>query len=175
MFLYNFIFLLVGFLGALYDFLFYKIPNSIVIFLALGGILKALLGYSIVSFEVVLITFILTYFLYNFKVMGAGDVKFLSSSILWIPPQDVVIYFSLISFSGIFLSLVYVLFHKEVDILRMKYILLLKRHGLFKKLKTYNFIPSKDGSRKLQILIPYGVAIFMGYFEGFILTKLSAF
>jgi len=158
--------MLLGLIVALYDMMFYKIPNILVLALTLLAIphlvffakhdsLYLTLGISI-SF--LMIGFICT----RFGWMGAGDAKLLSVSALWVAPTHIPAMILVMAIFGAFLALVYMTLGAQIDHLRKN--LICFTHPLMSKipvLKDYyqnEFIPSHS-SHKLKTPIPYGVAI----------------
>lgn len=160
--------------AAFWDFLFYKIPNAIVVLIFSFFILLILLtlinthpNKSTHNFEIVIIgtffTFVIGFLLYLFRLMGAGDVKLLVVLSPWGLYTGHFIPFILLMcvFSGI-IGLIYVGFSPLIDYVRLTLINKLKPH-----LEKYTFFtpylrePFQPAFRteKLKIPVPYGVAI----------------
>ena len=165
-------FVVLSLLGALCDFLFYRIPNFVVLGILVGGILKLFLQHSTTDFHLIGLIFIVIlltgYLLYAFNFMGAGDAKFLSASILWIAPQDLYSYFALVALAGGGLALICLFGHKPIDFIRMKVFFALKEKLSISEtsrgIKNYFHLPFVDMRETTwtKTLIPYGIAIFVG-------------
>lgn len=165
-------FLTLSFFAALSDFMFYRIPNALIITI-LGGVgLKLFLEYPHTDYYFTALIFLITllsgYLLYAFKVMGAGDAKFLSASILWLTPQDVPSYLVIVSIAGGILSICYIFWHRRIDSLRLNLIKNLKESSLFNQPWMFGtslqipFTPAGSDTAWSKTLIPYGVSIFTG-------------
>ena len=165
-------FLGLSFLGAISDILFYRIPNFIVALIFTGSLIIIALQHATIDFHLVGLIFIITiltgYLLYAFKLMGAGDAKFLSASILWIVPEHVPSYLALVAFSGGIIALIFVVAHHQIDYVRLKVIPFLKHkfptpetsQG-FKGYTHLPFVHVRNGTWS-KTLVPYGLAIFVG-------------
>lgn len=165
-------FLTLSFFAALSDFVFYRIPNTLIIMI-LGSVgLKFFLEYPHTDYYLTGLIFLIIllsgYLLYVFKLMGAGDAKFLSASILWLTPQEVPSYLVSVAVSGGILGIFYIFWRHYIDLLRF---------GLIEKLKESSFfnqpwmlgaslqIPFTSASSDAawsKTLIPYGISIFIG-------------
>ena len=168
-------FLGLSFLGAICDFLVYRIPNFVVGLILIGSFINLGLAHSHADFYLSGLIFIITllsgYLLYAFKLMGAGDAKFLSASILWIEPNFVVSYLALVTIGGGVLALLFIFMPHQIDYMRLKMILFLQKKYKIsetnqdvKGVKGYLHLPFLNvrTSTWMKTLIPYGVAIFIG-------------
>ncbi|MGI4851959.1 MAG: A24 family peptidase [Janthinobacterium lividum] len=165
-------FLGLSFLGAVCDILFYRIPNFAIGLIFLGSFVKLGLQYSTLDLHLTGMIFITTllagYLLYVLKLMGAGDAKFLSASILWIEPSHVPSYLVLVALSGGVLALIFIVGHDQIDYARLKIIDFLKKKystpETTQGFKGYPHLPFENVRRTtwLKTLVPYGVAIFAG-------------
>ena len=176
-------FLLLSFLAAVTDFLFYRICNVFVLGILAISCLKLGLSYPhadlFFSGLVFITTLFSSYLLYSFKVLGAGDAKFLSASILFITPASYVpMYLVVMSLCGGILSILYLFFHDYLDRIRLKIIGFLKDShisltflGISKETFEASFTFSDEGKKWSKILVPYGIAIFMANGVAFFYEK----
>jgi prepilin peptidase CpaA len=172
----------VAFLGACFiaafcDFLVFKIPNEVLLFALTLFILKILffqpikdLVWPLIIFATVLCA---TFPLYLFKWIGAGDAKFIAVASLWASEQHLAIFFIAMSIAGGALALIYLKYHFLIFGWQQT---LLTKVGSLPILK--NFLPLKslsDDSKRTQrqekIVIPYGVAVFIGIVLVFYIGK----
>ncbi len=164
-------FLVLSFFAAVSDFLFYRIPNFFVLAILLCVGLKLFIEYRAMDAYLTGLIFITTlaggYLLYILKIMGPGDAKFLSVSILWMAPHDLIRYLVWVSIAGGLLALFYIFWHNTIDSLRLKIIQTLKETPLYKYKNSKKYLDDSFTSARLhdkwsQTLIPYGVSIFIG-------------
>lgn len=105
------VFLIIAFIIALYDFLFFKIPNTLVL---------SLLGLYVVKFIItgtfdevwnplflVTITFVGCFILYMMGLIGGGDAKFIPVAALWCYDLSLPLFFTYMAVSGGVLVLIY--------------------------------------------------------------------
>jgi Flp pilus assembly protein protease CpaA len=168
------VFLGLSFCIALSDLLFFRIPNSLVLAL-LGLFILKILVFSdapnpFLPFLACAMTFIIGYLLYTFKIMGAGDVKFLSVASLWAVQTDLISFIFVVVIAGGLLALLYLNFNSWMALIQAWIISLLS--NLWGKdnfirifgekslnMKVEGF---KDNKHQVSTLMPYGVAIFCG-------------
>jgi prepilin peptidase CpaA len=159
----------VSLLIAVSDFLFYKIPNFLVLVLIVLFLLKVLLfqelkdltGPSMAFLSVIVIGF----FLYHFKMFGAGDVKFFAVFSAWaLDKEEFIMGFIFIAFFGALLAVIYLTFPTHIEILRNigkrwahKFFVL---SSISEETKFLKELREKKG--KKRIIIPYGVAVAAG-------------
>ncbi|MBL0942084.1 MAG: prepilin peptidase [Alphaproteobacteria bacterium] len=168
------VFLGLSFCVALSDLLFFRIPNSLVLALLGLFILKSLVfpdGHNpFLPFLACALTLIIGYLLYAFKIMGAGDVKFLSVASLWAVQTNFISFMLVVVIAGGILALVYLNFNSWMALLQTGIISLLSKlwgkdnfirifgeKSLNMKVEVF-----KDNKRQRSTLMPYGVAIFCG-------------
>jgi prepilin peptidase CpaA len=112
--------------AAIYDFLFYKIPNKLVIFILAAYILKAgftiVMGASIDILTEPVLTFTIVlsvgFLLFAIKVLGAGDAKLLAVSSLWMSEINSIQFITLVVISGGILALIYITLKKPLAFIR---------------------------------------------------------
>ena len=165
-------FLAASFIAALSDLLFYRIPNALIATILAGVGFKLFLEHPNTDYYLTALIFLITllsgYLLYAFRIMGAGDAKFLSASILWLMPQDVPSYLVIISISGGILSIFYIFWHSYIDSLRINLIERMKgscifnQDWMFKTSLQSSFTYANTDSVWSKTLVPYGVSIFTG-------------
>lgn len=151
--------LLICFYAAVYDFIFYKIPNRIILVLIgafiANGLFSVMSGVPvyIVIYPVFIATIILFIgiLLFSFKVMGAGDAKLIAACSLFIPYEYIYQFVFLIFVSGGILALTYILFKNPLAFVRQ---LLLAK------------IVDKSDDQIIALenknIVPYAIAIFAG-------------
>lgn len=163
------LFSLLACFAAIFDFLFYKIPN---IFCGLIAILF-LLGSSIFyPVEKILHAFLLSggtlgicFVLYLMRILGAGDAKFLTVSSLWAVDTNFLYFMLVTSACGGLLGLLYIMCSDKIDIIRIKLNLFLTKffeNSLMSAFyKRYGELPFKNSRSQDsgKIFLPYGVAI----------------
>jgi len=164
--------ILTHFLIGVYDFSFYRIPN---LFLGVLLVLYAFyapffltLHYVLISLVIFAVMLALGFGLYAFKVIGAGDAKYIAVTCLWFGSHGIIPLLFIVSLVGGFLALLYLLFRDHVA--RLSDWVWLK----FQKAETSYpwlqnvWLESGTGSEKGKRenigsrMIPYGVAIAAG-------------
>ena len=163
------VFLITCGFAALTDFLIYKIPNEVIVFLFVLFFIKVfvLIGFEWDALKIPLIVFGATLFvcfvLYAVKLLGAGDAKIIAVVSLWMTDYNVLLFFILMTLAGGLMGLIYLKGHNFIEIGRL---FLLKKISEVKVFKGYldekQFSPSRDIESKLKMTIPYGVAVFAG-------------
>jgi prepilin peptidase CpaA len=158
--------IVIGLVAALYDFMFYKIPNILVlllcmlaipylVFFAPSGTVILTLG---ISFALLTIGFVCNYFGW----MGAGDAKLLSAASLWIAPHHIPAMILVMALLGGFLALVFITLSPAIDTLRTKLITgtrpIMSRVPILTDYYNADFVPAY-AQEKLKTPIPYGIAI----------------
>src|SRR3990167_9582552 len=114
------------FFAAMYDFLFYKIPNWLVLLVIGGFFAKSLFAISMgAPLDILLhpsITFLITLFigfiLFAYGAMGAGDAKLLAACSLWMADINPINFIMLVTISGGILALIYLIMKKPLDFIR---------------------------------------------------------
>lgn len=147
------------FFAAVYDFLFYKIPNWLVAMLISVFYLKSglnimmgeplsILVHPSITFVVFLVV---GFLLFAIGIMGAGDAKLLAACSLWTTEINSMHFIMLVAFSGGILATCYLIFKKPLAFIRE---LLLS--------KIVNKFESVPLIIKEENMVPYAVAIFGG-------------
>ena len=174
---YSILFILFGILSiiiALFDFLFYRIPNVFVA--AVSALFFILASFGILgengwiqlqgALLVATMTFLIGLLFYLFKWMGAGDVKFLAATSLWTSYVGMNFIFLIITslVGGIIAGICY-FFPGYIDGMRLKTIEFLKGHfqnnSFFMGYVDKPFLFVENESRR-KVRIPYGIAITSG-------------
>ena len=163
---------LVHFIIAVYDFSFYRIPNFLL------GVLMVLyvfyaslyldLNTILSSLGIFVIILVVSFGLYAFKLVGAGDAKYISATSLWFGAHGIVPLLFIVSLAGGVLALVYLVLRDHVgrfsDWVWLK---IQKGETLYPTLQ-HVWIGSGSGPEKGQRenigsrMIPYGIAIAAG-------------
>lgn len=159
---------------ALFDFLFYRIPNVFVFITILLFVILGCLGLADVNgwnrLEISLITAALTFgfgiLFYMCKWMAAGDVKFIGSSSLWASYVGMFFDFLfIVTLVGGIIAVISYFFPGYIDGMRLKMIdffkRFLKNNEFFMGYASKPFIFMESENRR-KIRIPYGVAITIG-------------
>ncbi len=156
----------ISLVAALYDFMFYKIPNSLVlalcvfaipyfVFFVPNNMILLTLG---ISFVLLAVGFVCN----HFGWMGAGDAKLLSVASLWVAPEHIPAMILVMALLGGFLALTFVTLALSIDMIRTKVITgtrpLMDRVPILADYYKADFVPSY-ASEKLKTPIPYGIAI----------------
>ncbi|MGN6671319.1 MAG: A24 family peptidase [Candidatus Nucleicultricaceae bacterium] len=169
----NALFVITSLIAAIYDFLYYKIPNLLVgilfaIFVA-GALIFAPFS-SWVLPETILLpilmflsVIVVGFILFRFGLMGAGDVKLLAVMSAWAYSQNsLIMYWVIVSVIGGILGVVYLQAVEWINAVRVRLSL------LFKRLLNWPVLSEKEASNnissfgKSKTIIPYGVAISCG-------------
>lgn len=165
---------LIALIIAIFDFLFYRIPNVFVLGIIGLFILLAALGFlgtsgweSLKQTLMISGAFLLFGLLfYALKWMGAGDVKFMFASILWTSYVGLTFVFLFItSFIGGIIALICYFFPGYIDGIRLKGVDIIKE-----RFKSNTFIMNYanqpfiflESENRSGVRIPYGVAISSG-------------
>jgi len=168
------VFAVLSFCAAFSDLLFFRIPNSVVLAIFGVFILKVLVfpnvNYPYLPFLVFAMTLILGYLLYAFKIMGAGDVKFLSVASMWATPTELIGFIFMVCISGGILAIIYLNYNHWINLSQVWIISSLSNllgKDNFKRVfgeKSLHMMvgTSKNNQHKISPLMPYGVAIFFG-------------
>lgn len=170
------VFILVLGLAAFIDFLVFKIPNEIVLFIIVLFFVKTFLlfGFSFDPIKVPLfvfaITLAVTFLMYLFRVLGAGDAKLIAAASLWVPVPDLMVFYVLMTLSGGALALIYLKLGTHLESARLALGQNLSSVPFFsgyiaEKQASPSSIEKEGGAEKVskwQIKVPYGVAIFVG-------------
>lgn len=165
-------FIIACFVAAVCDFLVFKLPNAILLFIILLFVLKVLMFQSAHDFVWPLIAFVSVlcagFFLYLFKWIGAGDAKFIAVTSLWASQINLAFFLLIMSIAGGALAVIYLKFHPQVFAVQQKLLSQLKSIPYFEKVLV-SYEPAKkqkekntNKETKKDIVIPYGVAVFVG-------------
>lgn len=160
-------FLIACFGAAIWDFLFYKIPNEIILFIVTLFVLKILvlggLDQAFINSCIFFGALVIGYILYYFKVIGAGDAKLIAASSLWIAPEYYSAFLLLMSVAGGLLGGLYYLMDTQISLVRVVCVNALKKISYFKELSLEDLTENslREGEKK-KIYVPYGVAVFAG-------------
>lgn len=166
------LFLILGGCAALWDFLFYKIPNTLVsgiIILFLIQYAEQIIIYdkqiTFAPFLIFLGILLIGFLLFATNVIGAGDAKFLAATSLWMEQYNIAFFLIVMSISGGILALLALRYSVIIDTVRIK----ISPKVLFICEKYFKFsnnyiknISSFDEQLAGKIIIPYGVPIFIG-------------
>lgn len=162
---------LLAFMAALWDFLFYRVPNQIVLAIICLFFLMVISGYFpsslMLTFLISAIILIVCYVFYVFGWCGAGDAKFIFAASLWAGSQYGAVFLLSVAFMGGVLALFYVPFAAYIDKTRQFLISFLSRSlnrfPLFNRYAQEPFIYTNAKVLK-EIKVPYGIAVAMGSF-----------
>ncbi len=163
------VFLVVCAFVALVDFLIYKIPNEVIVFLFALFFTKVLLesgfDWSVMKTPLMVfgVTFFVCFVLYAIKMLGAGDAKFIAVVSLWVVDYNALLFFIFMALAGGILGLIYLKADPFIERIRF---FLIKKLSALKFLEGYLTEKKKTPTRHLKslskITIPYGVAVFAG-------------
>ncbi|MBN9343251.1 MAG: hypothetical protein BGO76_03595 [Caedibacter sp. 38-128] len=163
------IFSLLACCAALFDFLFYRIPNIICILIALVFFMGSIIFYPFEKIIEALLfsagTLGISFLLYAVRVLGAGDAKLLAVCALWAGSTNFLLFIFVTSICGGLLGIFYISFADQIDKIRLKINLFLTKilqdGFMWAFYKRYEDLPFKSnrsiGSKKL--ILPYGIAI----------------
>jgi prepilin peptidase CpaA len=172
-------FIIACFAAAACDFLVFKIPNAILLFIIVLFILKVLLFQSVKDLIWPVIAFggvlFVGFILYLFKWIGAGDAKFIAVVSLWASQKNLLFFLMMMSIAGGALALLYMKFNPQIFGMQQKILSHLKNVPYFSYLKSApepkeTNVKQQD-SKKKNIIIPYGVAVFVGALILFFIEK----
>lgn len=175
-------FLILVLLCALTDFLTFKIPNELVgtIFILFFIAVFAKNGVSFTVIKDPLITFVIvlviTFGLYSFKLMGAGDAKLISMTCLWLSHYgNVLLFLVLMGVCGAILGFIYMKFNTQINKVRLSWIHAMPDKSWFTRFVQAKTDPKisvnppvsgnmneKKSDANEVVKIPYAVAIFIG-------------
>ncbi len=158
--------IILGLIAALYDFMFYKIPNKIVFALCILSVPYLVFfapeGTLILTLSLSFILLALGFMCNRFGWMGAGDAKLLAVASLWVVPPHIPAMILVMALIGGFLALVFMTMASQIDIFRIRLIAatrpLMSRISGLSDYYNAEFIPSQAEERS-KTPIPYGVAI----------------
>lgn len=177
----DYLFVLISLFAAGYDFIYYKIPNFLVGLLILAFFAQALLSTPFSAwllpetlfypFLVFLGVIVLGFVLFRFRILGAGDVKFLAIAAAWAFSRNSLVLF-LLTMSGIggILGLVYLKGIYWINGVRIKSASFLNRIFSWPILTELDAKSSALSGNKSKIMVPYGVAIGCAVLTLFIFT-----
>ena len=171
------------FFCAFVDFVSYKIPNEFIILFILLFFISSFVshGFDIQGYKSHLIVFFsvlgVSFLLYSFKMMGAGDAKLISVVCLNLPTDIVLPFLVLMALSGAVVALLYYRYSPLIEIVRQKIMNHLVNTPLEKivylQKDTIDLPESSAGTskvgtndavlKKVTVKIPYAVAIFLGF------------
>lgn len=173
-------FVIACFVAAVCDFLVFKLPNAILVFILLLFVLKVLLFQSVHDFIWPVTAFVgvlcVGFFMYLFKWIGAGDAKFIASASLWASQINLAFFLLIMSVAGGVLAIVYLKFNPQIYVFQQKLLGQLKSMPYLEKLMvSYETVKKEevpnDNTKKTNIIIPYGVAVFVGVLSLFLIRK----
>lgn len=155
---------------AIYDFLFYKIPNVV-----LGAMLCLLVGLAVYEHNVQGLWMPALAFIgmlsagivcYAFGWLGAGDVKYMAVAAAWAMYVDgLLIFLSGMSIIGGFLALAYLLFTARIERVRLWGVHIVQNYLTPSDIEHPDSLEKQEVSKpKTGKVIPYGVAISCGCF-----------
>lgn len=162
---------ILAFMTALWDFLFYRIPNLFVLvmlglfmIMAIGGQVP----FSLSSTFLVSGLFLgVSFIFYLLGWCGAGDAKFLVVSSLWVGPSYSLLFLLAVSLIGGALAVFYLLGAPYLDMIRHTLLTVLSRYiskvSFFQQYAARPFIYANAPTFK-EIKIPYGIAVAGGDF-----------
>lgn len=105
------VFLIISFFIALYDFLFFKIPNPLILSLLGLYVIKFMLTGTLVTLPEPLIlgtvTFVVCFILYMMGLIGGGDAKLIPVATLWCYDLSLSLFFTYTAVAGGILVLWY--------------------------------------------------------------------
>jgi len=160
------IFSILSLLAGLCDFLFYKIPNILVLGILIFAVplLLTVLSWDQVCFTL-LVSGIMLVISFGFSMMGwigAGDAKLLTVSTLWLAPLNIFSFVGFMALIGGVLAIIYIALSPFIDHLRLKIISLLtpllKKSTLCSVYLKEPFVFATAESYR-QTKVPYGIAI----------------
>jgi prepilin peptidase CpaA len=160
------IYIILSLLAAFFDFLFYKIPNILVIGLLIFAfpLLLTALSWDQVCLTLMASSIVL-FLCFGFSMMGwigAGDAKLLTVSTLWLASKDVFSFIGLMALLGGGLAIIYVVLSPFIDHLRLRIISflnpILKKSTLGSVYIQEPFVFATAESYR-HIKVPYGIAI----------------
>lgn len=156
-------------LAAIVDFLTYKIPNAILLFLLALFLAKVGLFQTprdlLWPLSFFAIALVVGYGLFYFRILGAGDAKFIAVAVLWMTPINVVLFLVLMSLSGAVLGILYLLAGRQIE--QVRRLSLAKMQGIpwlgpYLASKTDSVDAFLENNKKMKGPLPYGVAVFSG-------------
>jgi prepilin peptidase CpaA len=159
-------FLIACLIGACWDFLFFKIPNEIVIFIICLFLVKFTLfdtaSHDYRPFFCFGGALVVGYALYFFRFVGAGDVKLIAAVSLWTAQINYFSFLFMMAIAGGVLSAVFYFFSPHLTATRVLLLGKLENTKLFGSLmgEVNERLYEKDTQAK--IVVPYGIAIFLG-------------
>lgn len=168
----KFFFVLMNSVIGIYDFSFYRIPNSL-----LGGLLILYGIYAafylnvetiLSSAGVGLVMLILGFGLFAFKFIGAGDAKYLAVASLWVGAAKIVNFILIFSLIGGVLSVIYLLLTDFVARFSDWVWSQIQKAEARCSYLEYVWVGSGKGPEKKERanissrVIPYGIAIALG-------------
>jgi len=146
--------------AAINDFLFYRIPNWLVLVIIGGYLLKSLLFILMGSPVSILIgpsigfalVLIFGFILFSIRVLGAGDAKLMAACSLWMSEINTFQFIVLVTISGGVLAFIYLFYKNPLAFIRE---LMLSKIVVKFGLTTGKIVNQKN-------MVPYAVAIFAG-------------
>lgn len=165
-------FIIASLAAALYDFIYYKIPNGLIGVLLVLFLVRQLTltpfgdwlfpNTLLLPLGVIVLIMLIGFVLFRFSLLGAGDVKFLAVTSAWAcVHQQLSTYLIVVSILGGVLGLIYLKGANKI---------LLARIWLSSKLTQYFKGPFLSEDRLdlhaseygTKVMVPYGVAIGLG-------------
>ncbi len=160
-------------LAAFTDFLYFKIPNVLVVALLALFITKVLLWQNLSEIYFPASVFgamlVVGFILYTFKIFGAGDAKFLAAAAMWASEVNIVAFLVFTALAGGVVGLLYLWLGKVIDSTRSAALGYLPKGFSAKLMKSpaqevvVKQIQEGADLESMQIrAIPYGIAICIG-------------
>ncbi len=167
-------FIISCFAAAVHDFLFYRIPNAIIVFLIGLFVAKVVIfqNFSDILFPLLVLVIAIAggFALYAFRIIGAGDAKFLAATSMWASEVSLLSFLFVTSVAGGVLGIIYVLQADRLQAIRSALKASLTKsmgEAAFNKIFGLDWLPkisNEDTAQAVdsQKVIPYGIAIFTG-------------
>lgn len=159
--------------AALIDFLIYRIPNILVLFIGIIFLAKTFLfssAHALIQPLMVLgISLVICFLLYMAKIIGGGDAKFIAVMTMAMTDFQVVTFLFAMSLAGGVLGLMYLKIPEHLDTARH---MLLKQLNQFPIWKEF-YKKRQSGETRIDMtkkVTPYGVAVFAGALITFIMA-----
>lgn len=156
--------LMACFIAAVWDFLYWEIPNEVTLFIiALFAIKLVVVGdfsHLLTPLLFALASLVIGFVLFFFKVLGPGDSKLIAACALWFAPTLFWQFLLAMAVFGGVLGIVYHLGFVYVNALRGACVRIIKSG--FEKFPIVGVREIPEPPMRELAVIPYGVAIFFG-------------
>lgn len=168
------IFAFLALCAALFDFLFYRIPNFLLALMIVIYVPVAFFTQNPHDIKTAALLSLATlgvgFVLYLLKLMGPGDAKFLAVCVLWASFGNLPLFFIMMALAGGVLSMVYLVAPAWMLNARLKMRTFFQEklsvtplHDFYQRYVNLPFEDAGDGTLK-GTQVPYGVAIFGAVF-----------